>query len=888
MEPGSPEPAGAGPDHTLLRGLLDQAPFPLYLRDLDGRIALVNRLGAELVGQPAGEVLGRTPDEFYGEQADITAVVTASDRSVIEGGEAVTFEVSRWAVDGTARDYLVTKYPVRDPDGQIVGVGGISLDITDHREMESRLRQAEDRFREAFDGAAIGMAVVSPEGRYLLVNRALCDLLGYSEEELLEKTYPDITHPEDLDADHELARKLLDGELHSYQSDKRYLHRGGHAIPVRRSVALVRDADGKPLHYVSQHLDISEQRRSEALADQLRHAQKLDALGRLAGGVAHDFNNMLTAIRGYGELLVGGLSEDDPLRHSAEQICRAAEQASTLPRQLLAFSRNQTWETIPVDLNEVLTGAGDMLGRLLGATVELTLSPGARSPVVESDHGYLEQVLVNLAVNAREAIGDRGMVRISTRDARLAENERPAGIDAEPGEYVVLAVADDGEGMDTETRERAFEPFFTTKATGSGLGLSTVYGIVSQSRGFVRVESHTGEGTIVEVWLPRAAPAAEASPGRPGGARSSGEAGASESESEYAGRVLVVEDEKLVRDLTVAVLERGGYEVLAAADGREALEVIDQSTRPIDVLLSDMVMPGMSGRELAERFTALQPGSRVLLMSGYADELAALADADVLPGGVSYLQKPAAEALLQGVAERLPPAGARTGRSRSASVPWPPPVPAQLRGAPEGITCLIADDHPAVREAVGSYLASNRINVTASVARGDEALEEIIANPPAIALLDIRMAPLTGIEVARRVSADVPQTQCVLYTGYSDRMLLNEALDAGARGFIRKEAPMTELLHAISTVFCGNTYVDPKLAGEVATGAGVYRLSPLTPREKEILAMVADGMTNDRVAARLGISPETVQSHVRHAMGKLDAETRTQAVATALRRSLLV
>ncbi len=726
------------------------------------------------------------------------------------------------------------------------------------------------------------MALIAPEGRLLLVNPALCMLLGYSEEELLQKSGFELTHPEDLEAGTELGRAMLAGEINTAQHEKRYVHQLGHPVWTRVSSSLVRDADGQPLHFVTQIQDLSKEREALELAEQLHHSQKLEALGRLAGGIAHDFNNMLTAIRGYAEILLGSLAEDDPHRRYAEQINRAADQAATLPRQLLAFSRSESWQARPVDLNETLVEASDMLARLLGEAVELIVTPQAEPAVVESDPGYLEQVLLNLTVNAGESMQGAGTVRISTRNATITGRPHIGGADAHEGSYVVLSVADEGEGMDEKTKSRAFEPFFTTKEHGSGLGLATVYGIVRQSGGFVHIYSQPAQGSIVEAWLPAAAVDSEESPA----------AGAIDGDEsrESAGRVLVVEDEELVRELTVAVLERAGYEVIAAADGDHALELLDESEEPIDVLLSDMVMPGMSGRELADRVTAIQPRSSVLLMSGFSDEVLT-SDRDGGSPRTGFLQKPfAAETLLRSVAESVGPPSAPPPREHvheggRASGPDGAAVGAMAHGA---ITCLVADDHPAVLDAVTAYLEQNQINVIARAADGDEALEAIVKERPAIALLDVRMQPLTGIEVARRALIEAPETQCVLYTGYSDRALLAQALDAGARGFVRKEAPLAELLLAITAVFGGDTYVDAQLASDVASSASENEHSPLTEREKQILSMVADGMTNEKVAAALGISPETVQSHVRHAMAKLDAETRTQAVATALRRSLLV
>jgi DNA-binding NarL/FixJ family response regulator len=600
-------------------------------------------------------------------------------------------------------------------------------------------------------------------------------------------------------------------------------------------------------------------------AEQLRHSQRLEAIGRLTGGVAHDFNNMLTAIRGYSHLLLEGLEDNDELRPLAEQIDRACEQATTLPRQLLAFSRRQTSDPVAVDLNAVLVATTDMLGHLVGEKIELTVQPHASSAWVSADPGSLEQVILNLAVNAGEAMPGGGKLTLSTWDAPREGATKSIGA-GEHSKYVALAVSDEGEGMAPETKARAHEPFFTTKQSGSGLGLATVYGIVSQSGGFVAIDSERGRGTVVEVRLPCVDSPARSSELREVDLREP---------SAPAGTVLLVEDEGIVRDLALTVLNRGGYHVLTAANGEEALQLLARTEDHIDVLVTDMVMPGIDGRELAKRAVAVRPSSRVLMMSGYAPEApatAAAAEDDALPGR-RFLEKPfTPSALLRAVRELVE-------QSPSSTV----------GGARAGarITCVVADDHAAVLDAVTRYLEHNGMDVIASVSRGEEALEAILLHSPSVALLDERMQQLTGVEVARRAALSGSATACVLYTGHSDGLLLKQALDAGARGFVRKEAPLAELLQALRAVASGGTYIDSEMAGDLATGANA-KLTPLTDREQQVLRMVADGMTNEKAAAALGISPETIQSHIRNTMTKLGSETRTQAVATAFRRSLLV
>jgi len=400
--------------------------------------------------------------------------------------------------------------------------------------------------------------------------------------------------------------------------EKRYLHRDGHIVWILLSVSLVRDAEGEPVHFVSQIEDISERKRAEQdrerLETELRHAQKLEAIGLLAGGVAHDFNNILTAVTGYSELLLDQLPVDGEPHAHAEEIRRSAAQAGSLTRQLLAFGRKQLLNPTLVDPNEVVASADGLLRRLIGERYVLRVDCADDVGVVLADQGQIEHVVINLVLNARDAMPDGGEIRIRTR---------------RDGADAVVSVTDAGIGMDEATQSRMFEPFFTTKAEGrgSGLGLSTAYGIATQSGGTITVASSPGQGSTVSLALPRkrgleaVADAAEVAPYRPRRAT-----------------VLVAEDREVVRTLVVTVLERAGMRVLAAAGGDEALALAGAHEGPLDLLLTDVVMPGLNGDELAARLDEQQPGVRVLYMSGYTEQEALRKDA--LAGEIEFIEKP--------------------------------------------------------------------------------------------------------------------------------------------------------------------------------------------------------------------------------------------------------
>src|ERR1017187_163 len=487
-------------------------------------------------------------------------------------------------------------------------------------------------FRATFEQAAVGIAHVGTDGRFLRVNQRLCEKLGYTREELLARSFQEITHPADLQTDLENVRRMLAGENPAYSMDKRYIRKDGTAAWIALTVSLARDTEGRPKYFISVVEDIEPRRRAEEhetrLRTQLEQAQKMESVGRLAGGIAHDFNNLLTVIQGYGEMLSASLAGDEAQREQVQEILQAAGRATNLTRQLLAFSRRQGLETHVLVLGTVVADTEKMLRRLIGEDVEVVVVKPATLGRVKADPGQIEQVLVNLAVNSRDAMPGGGRLTLELADLTLDAPFATSHDSIPPGRYVVVAVRDTGSGMDAETLGHLFEPFFTTKekGKGTGLGLATVFGIVKQSGGYVDVASAPGAGTTFRVYLPRTDAPRKTSGVRPPVFSLSG------SET-----VLLVEDEAAVRNLVRAVLERKGYVVLVAPNGAAALDLVDKHTGVIHFLLTDIVMPGMSGRDLAAAVRARRPSIKVIFMSGYTADVPTDLGTE---GGPVFLPKP--------------------------------------------------------------------------------------------------------------------------------------------------------------------------------------------------------------------------------------------------------
>ena len=500
---------------------------------------------------------------------------------------------------------------------------GTSFDITERKESREALRESQNRFA-AFMRHLPGVAFMkNRQGQYVFYNEGAQGLFALNPEDFLGKTDQEVWPAE-------YAKRFVASDAEVIGGKK--LLETVEAIPHQHAVHHwliyrfpILDENDEVQFIGGVGIDITERLELE---EQLRQSQKMEAIGRLAGGVAHDFNNLLTVISGYSDMIMRGLPADDPLHGSIEEVLKAASRATSLTNQLLAFSRRQVSQPKVLDLNALVANMDRMLRRVIGEHIELetVLTPGLGN--VKADSGQLEQVIMNLAVNARDAMPEGGHLLIRTSNVDVARSLRPHA-DVRPGSYVRLTIADSGKGMDAEIMVHLFEPFYTSKSgKGTGLGLSTVYGIIKQSGGEIVVESEPGRGATFHIYLPKIAGAIEATKSARAG---SGVLTGTET-------VLLVEDEPGVRQLVREMLHRLGYTILEAGGGAEALRIFDQHQGSIDLLLTDVIMPHMSGRELAERLRLLRPSLKVLFISGYTDDM--LAHHGMLEPNVYLLPKP--------------------------------------------------------------------------------------------------------------------------------------------------------------------------------------------------------------------------------------------------------
>jgi PAS domain S-box-containing protein len=507
-------------------------------------------------------------------------------------------------------------------------------EVTTERKLaEKALRESENKYRGLFESLVDGVAESDLEGTIISCNRAYQEMTGHTEAELKKLKYQDLTPAKWREVDKAHIEQAMQ-RGYSDQYEKERLRRDGTTFPISMRIWLKRNSKGEPVGFWGIIRDISERVRAQEerdkLQNQLYQAQKMESIGRLAGGVAHDLNNLLSPILGYGEMLLDDTAPSDPRREPLEEVVSAGKRAQTLVRQLLAFSRKQPLQFQAVDMNRLIGDFKKLLRRTVREDIRIRTKLSRSIPQVKGDIGQIEQVIMNLAVNAQDAMPEGGTLTLETSAVELdaAYAGRKKGVT--PGAYVRVAISDTGTGMDDETLEHLFEPFFTTKETGkgTGLGLSTAYGIIKQHGGNIWAYSEPGLGTTIKLYLPVPEADFESEASLPQAAKN----------TKGSEVLLLVEDDRQVRNLSSVILQRQGYKVLPAPNGKEALCLLEEHKDRIDLLLTDVIMPDMNGKELFEKVSALHPGVRVLYMSGYTDDV--IAHHGVIDAGVNFIEKP--------------------------------------------------------------------------------------------------------------------------------------------------------------------------------------------------------------------------------------------------------
>jgi PAS domain S-box-containing protein len=517
---------------------------------------------------------------------------------------------------------------VRDESGHPRFIQGFMFDISELIQTKEEIQKSEAKFQAIFEGMTVGIALINTDGRIIESNQALQKMLGYRGEELYNKVLNELAHPEDATQGLEHHKQLVAGEKDHYQIEKRYLRKNGEVVWGRLKVSLSSGLRGSSPYTIHMIEDITGWKQLEM---QFLQSQKMETVGQLAGGIAHDLNNLFTILSGYSQLSLLEINEDHPLRGNLEEIRRTTERAAQLTHQLLAISRRQVLDMRVVDLNQLLQGLEKMLRRIIGEDIELILDLKTDLGKVKIDPGQTEQMILNLVVNARDAMPNGGKLIIETHHVELDEAYARSHFNVIPGRYILLAVTDTGCGMSPEVKEKIFDPFFTTKGKGkgTGLGLSTVYGIVKQSGGYIWVYSELHRGTTFKIYLPCV----------------DGEADDLSSQEKIGNfpqgdeTILLVEDEDSLRSLTAKVLRDQGYTVLEAANGNEAMRLAHElAHQKIHLVVTDLVMPQMGGKELVEQFKLLHFDARTLFISGYTDGIM-IHQASLEPG-TPFLQKP--------------------------------------------------------------------------------------------------------------------------------------------------------------------------------------------------------------------------------------------------------
>jgi len=601
----------------------------VIVTDGEGIITLMNTMAERFTGWSSQEAIGRRLSEVLSivdkssrERCD-DPVNKIKERGLITGPSKNSVLIRK---DGSEIIIEESGAPIRDRDGEIAGTVLVLRDVTERKMAEDALYASEKKFRDLLETIHLAAVILDCDGIIIFCNDYLFRLTGWSTDEVLTKNWFDLFFPEDVRESEKTVFRANIEQGAMLHHENQILTRDGAFLHMVWDVAVLYGSAGRATGIAGIGIDVTEQRKLE---EQLRQAQKMEAIGHLAGGVAHDFNNILTAIIGYGSLLLNKIPADNPSRAYVDHILAASERAANLTQSLLAFSRKQILNPKPVNVNDIVLGMKKILERVIGEDIEIKVGTADYNLIVKADKSQIEQVLMNLATNARDAMPLGGILTLTTEEVEIDNRFIQMHQYGEAGRYAVISVADNGVGMDEKTRGSIFEPFFTTKEVGkgTGLGLAMVYGTVKQHNGFINVYSEPGEGTRFNIYLPLA-----------------------ESDPQIAGKkastplslgdetILLVEDDEAVRRVTKTMLEESGYTVLEAVDGEEAVRLFGERKDAVQLVISDIIMPRQSGKDLQKELKKIDSGVKVLFISGYAADI--LTQKGIADEGVYFLSKP--------------------------------------------------------------------------------------------------------------------------------------------------------------------------------------------------------------------------------------------------------
>jgi PAS domain S-box-containing protein len=740
------------------RSIIETAQEGIWTLDDKGKITYVNQKMASMLGYSREELLGQSVDMF------VDPALMEESRQKQESrkrGTKESYDFIFRRKDGTALHAIVAASPVNDARGNCTGALGMIADITARKQAEQALRESEEKYRCFFEEDLAGYFISTPDGTLLDCNPAFVRIFGFASREQALRTNLASIHrnPNERKALIDLIQSQE--RLEEHQNELRRMD--GTPVSVIANVIGSRNPQGKLEQIRGYVIDDTERKKAE---EQLRRSQKLDAIGRLAGGVAHDFNNLLTVIIGYSSRLLSKLRRSDPAYEEATEINAAANRAAALTNQLLAFGRKQVLRPRALNLNEVISNMRDLLRRLVGERIDLVVIPHSGLDMVKADPTQIEQVIMNLVINSRDAMPRGGKITVETSNVVWSEQDVGRPVSQKPGPYVMLAVSDNGCGMDAETQSRIFEPFFTTKQDGgTGLGLSTVYGIVNQSGGCVSVYSEVGHGTTFKIHLPGVEETAGTLPEEEERVEEEPESGSE--------TILVVEDDETIRMLVRKILVEKGYTVLTAPDPHEAIQIHQKHSGPIDLLLTDMVMPHMSGRELAAELVPKRPQMKVLYVSGYTRD--AMIQQDLLAQGMALLWKPFETPTLLREVHRI------------------------LKSSVDRAGILIVDDHREIRKLFRSTLEEAGYRVL-EASSADEALARLSETTIHLVITDLNLPRQSGSELAETVRSRHPGVALIMVSGSFGSKQESLAKQIGVSAVLPKTVEPETLLETVRDV----------------------------------------------------------------------------------------